>query len=54
MPCKKRQQHNIENTFYAKTEDIMRTVGYFNGEIAETEDLMIPALSRAVYLGDSC
>ncbi|NLZ37337.1 MAG: D-amino acid aminotransferase [Clostridiales bacterium] len=32
----------------------MRTVGYFNGEIAETEDLKIPALSRAVYFGDGC
>ena len=32
----------------------MRTVGYFNGNIAETDELMIPALSRAVYFGDGC
>ena len=32
----------------------MRTVGYFNGNIAETDELMIPALSRAIYFGDGC
>ena len=32
----------------------MRTVGYFNGNIAETDELMIPALSRAAYFGDVC
>lgn len=32
----------------------MRNVGYYNGTIAPIEELMIPALDRAVYFGDGC
>ena len=31
----------------------MKNVGYYNGRICPLEELMIPALDRAVYLGDS-
>lgn len=30
----------------------MKTLGYYNGEIAALEDLRIPALDRACYFGD--
>jgi D-alanine transaminase len=30
----------------------MKTVGYYNGQISEVEDLRIPALDRSVYFGD--
>ena len=32
----------------------MQNVGYYNGNIAPIEELMIPALDRAVYFGDGC
>lgn len=32
----------------------MNKVGYYNGTIAPLEELMIPALDRAVYFGDGC
>jgi D-alanine transaminase len=30
----------------------MKTLGYYNGEIAELEDLRVPILDRACYFGD--
>ncbi len=30
----------------------MQNIGYYNGQIAPLEELMIPALDRAVYFGD--
>lgn len=30
----------------------MKTVGYYNGEVCEVDELRIPALDRAVYFGD--
>ena len=32
----------------------MINAGYYNGEIAPLEELMIPVLDRAVYFGDGC
>ena len=32
----------------------MEHVGYYNGTIAPADELMIPALDRAVYFGDGC
>ena len=32
----------------------MKNIGYYNGQIAPLEELMIPALDRAVYFGDGC
>ena len=32
----------------------MQNIGYYNGQIAPLEELMIPALDRAVYFGDGC
>ncbi len=32
----------------------MKSIGYYNGRIEPLEQLMIPALDRAVYFGDGC
>ena len=32
----------------------MNKVGYYNGTIAPLEELMVPALDRAIYFGDGC
>lgn len=32
----------------------MQNIGYYNGRIEPLEELMIPALDRAVYFGDGC
>lgn len=32
----------------------MKFVGYYNGEIAELEELKIPMLDRSVFFGDGC
>ena len=33
-------------------EEVMKTVGYYNGKIGEIEEMMVPMNDRAMYFGD--